>query len=164
MEAIKNAVFTACLCAILTSAVRLLSAERMKNELRLVCGLVMILCVAAQISGEDMSLSFTELSLADDSAYSELNDEFSQTVVAETKRNAERRLMTEITGQGVAVKKISIDCTLDEYNSVEARSACIYLSEDASADEVAAAKSTAAELLPDTEIEVICGEYGSYTD
>jgi hypothetical protein len=158
MGAIRNAVFTACLCAIITSAVRMISAERLKNELRLVCALVLIICIAVQLKGEDMKLSISELNLSDDSDYAQLSEDFSQAVVLETQHSLERTVKEKLTGQGIEVKKIGIDCTLDEYNSVEAARACIYLSEDAQPADIKAAESAAALLLPETEIEVICGD------
>lgn len=157
MESIKNAVFTACLCAILTSAVQLLSAERMKKEMRLICGLVLVICIAAQISGENMELSLSAPVMENDAEYEQLNEDYRQTILDETRRNIEDAVMEKLNEQGIAAEKISIVCTLDEYNSVEAEKACIYLDESASDSDISAAENAAALLLPDTEIEAVRG-------
>lgn len=158
MEGLKNAVFTACLCAVLTSAVQLLSAERMKKEMRLVCGLVLIVCIASQISGEDMRLSLSSPELEDDASYERLSEDYEQTVLAETENNLEKKILEELNGQGIAAEKVGIVCTLDEYNSVEAKKARIYLAAEASEEQISAAESAAALLLPGTEIEVKINE------
>jgi hypothetical protein len=154
MEEIKNAVFTACLCAILMSAVQLLSAERMKKELRLVCGLTLIVCIAAQISGENMKLSLSSPSLSESSDYRRLSSEYEQTVIAETRSNLEKQVMQKLRDIGIAAEKVSIDCSLNEYNSVEVGGACIYLPDGAQASDAESAEKAAEELFEDGEIEV----------
>jgi hypothetical protein len=155
MEMLKNAIFTACLCAILSSAVQMLSAERMKKEIRFVCGLVMIVCTAAQLSG--MKLSLSETDFLESYEYERMKTEFSESVTAQTAESLEESLKAQLedeTGLSGLVKKISIDCTLDEYNSVSAQTACIYLDEGATAENVRDVMSAAEKLLPETEIYV----------
>lgn len=155
MEAVKNAVFTACLTAILISAVQTLSPAVMKKELRLVCGLVLIICVAAQISGSDFNLDISVGGLSDNADYLSLNKSFEQTLIEETEDSLEKSILEKLSENGIFAKKVSIVCSLDEYNCVKADRACIYLPPQSDDQKRSYAENLLKELLPETETEVI---------
>ena len=154
MEAVKNAIFTACFCAVLASAVKMISTERMKNEMRLVCALLIIICAASQFVGampvlEDISENFDR-----SEEYERLIDEYGKTVTEQTDRALEQALEEQLARRGINVTRAVIDCTTDEYNYIKAVSAVIYISEG----DADAVKAAASELLGDAQIEVISDE------
>ncbi len=154
MEAVKNAVFTACLCAVLASAVRMISPERMKNEIRLVSALLIMICAASQIMSVRPELEELTLSFKDDSAYERLLEEYSSEIGDETKNALESAVMNELISRGVDVTEVVIECSADEYNYIKADSAKIYIS----SNDTESAETAARELLPGADIEVISDE------
>ncbi|MCD7740903.1 MAG: hypothetical protein LUI06_01680 [Ruminococcus sp.] len=153
MELAKNVIYTACLCAVLTSIVKIFSSSSMKNQLQLVCTLVLIICVAAQITHSKINISSDELSLAEDN-YSQLSEQYEQSVIEQTRTSLESRLYEELFSVGIDANEISIVCTLDEYNGVVAESACVYLSSSIYDEQCDAARKTAENLLG-CEVEVV---------
>lgn len=155
MDAIHNVLFTACLCAMLTAAVQMFSAERMKREMRIVCGLVFILCVFTQISGNDMSLSLSGYDFINDGEYADMEQSFDETVLSETKRNIEKNIIRELEKKKIYPEKISIDCTLTEYNLIEVNKTSLFFSKAAGENVADEAENILNLILPDTDVEVI---------
>lgn len=154
MEAVKNAVFTACLCAVLASAVRMISPERMKNEIRLVSALLIMICAASQVMSARPELEELTLSFEDSSAYEAILEEYSENIGNETKAALESVVFNELISRGIAVREVVIECSADEYNYIKADSAKIYIS----SNDIKNAEAAAKELLPGADIEVISDE------
>lgn len=159
MEGLKNAVFTACLCAVLICAVRMCSPEKMKKELKAICGLVLIICAASSFTDGRIKITAESADFAGDKEYGELTEAFRESALEETKKSVESRLLSALEEEEINVRDVCIVCTFDEYNCVEVTSAEIYLSsEDFSADEAEKAADIISSMLPETEIGVMISD------
>ncbi|CDA73173.1 unknown [Ruminococcus sp. CAG:579] len=151
METLKNAVLTACLCAILTSAVQLLSAEKMKREMGLVCGLTLAVCMFASLFGGGMDISLGASPFADDP---ERGADYENMVIAESESTAEQALAAQLKDKGFDVAAVGIVCSLGEYNQIKAERVEITLTENSEPESVSQAEQTVRGLIPEAVIEV----------
>lgn len=152
MEMIKNLMFTACLCAVLSAGAQMLTPKKMKKEMSLICTLVLILSAAAGISGSRISALDSLLSY---DAPAGKRSQYEAGVLEQTRKSIEDRLFAALHEKNIFPERLVIDCSLDEYNYVRAERAVIYISAES---DITSAEQAAAELLPDSRIEVIVNE------
>lgn len=156
MEILKSLMFTACMCAVLSAGVQMLTPQKMKKEMALICTLVLILSAAAGLSKSRIR-ALDDLLSSGDRRVTRL--EYEASVLEQTRKSIEDRLIKALHDKDIFPEKLVIECSLDEYNYVRAERAVIYLSPNMSlSGEAALAEQAAAEFLPDCRIEVIVNE------
>lgn len=157
MDAVRNIIFTACLCAVISAMVQMISPERMKKELGLICSLVLIICIAAQIAGTKININ-KSFSIEDNSDYQELSEEYNQMILEQSESSIESGVSDALADEEIYPEKIIIVCTLDEYNYVKTDKAYVYLSKDDYEEKAEKVQVVLDELLPESETEVICSD------
>ena len=146
MNRLSDVIYAVCICAVLNSAVRLLSPEKFAKEIRVICTLLLVLCTAAKISPGfkvDAGGVFDSYEKTD----------YANIVLEDTEKALEDRLVQKLKEAGIQGAAVGIDCTLDEYNYVAAARVRITLAKD-EAEARGIALETAKELFPEAETEV----------
>ena len=113
MEMIKNAVVTACITAMISAVVMTIAPENRKCELRLICTLVLISCVAAGFVGADLDLSDTKLP---DSR--SLSFDYESMLLTQSRESLEARVTENLTKAGFSPKLVCIEVGFDQYNYI----------------------------------------------
>ncbi len=165
MEQIRGLIFAVCMCAVLNAGVRLLSPDKLQKEMRIICTLMLIICMAAALSSlMPFSGGFTidvgELISKENSR----QNDYADSVLAETERALADELTEKLSELGIDNAEVGIVCAIDEYNYVRAERVTIHLhggedgcdgcDENERRTALEAAEAVVSELFPDAETEV----------
>lgn len=158
MYEIREIIFTACMCAVIGTAAKLLTPSKFCREMRLICTLLLVICIAARVS-RGFKLDLSSIFTTDDTRRAE----YAQTVLSDTENALAARLSERLTELGINDAETRIVCTYDEYNYVRAEKVYIHLH---TADEstIPTAKNAAAELFPGCETEVTAYERNEHNE
>ena len=146
MNRVSDLIYSVCICAVLNSAVRLLSPEKFAKEIRVICTLLLVLCTAAKICPGFKIDAGSALRSYEKKDYTSI-------VIEDTKIALKDRLLRCLKEKGIQGASVGIDCTLDEYNYVAAERVRITLPAESAAQRELALE-TAKELFPEAETEV----------
>lgn len=145
---LKELIFTLCLCGILNSGVKLLAPGKMQKEMNLICTLVLIVCIAARLSGDKVDMEYDASKFHSDSDYS-------AAVLEQTQSSLTGRLDDALAENGILADEIGIICGYDEYNYIRAEQVHVTLAPDSSDSDVDTAKNILTEMFPDSLNEVM---------
>ena len=146
MQQIKELIYAVCICAVINSAIRLISPEKFVKEIRIICTLMLILCTAAKAAPGFKIDADSLLPAAEEKKFGDL-------VLEDTEKALEEKLLDRLVKEGIENVDVGIDCTLDEYNYVTAERVCITLAEEDEESKELVMKM-AKELFPKAETEV----------
>ncbi|MBQ1538373.1 MAG: hypothetical protein IIZ73_08680 [Ruminococcus sp.] len=118
MEMIRNALFTACITAMISAVVMTIAPANRKRELRLICTLVLISCLAAGLAGKDTALSLPKL--GDRQTWL---SEYDDMLLSQSRSSMERSLTESLKKAGFSPKLVSIEVAFDQYNYIRAERA-----------------------------------------
>ncbi len=122
MEMIKNAIFTACITAMISAVVMMIAPENRRRELRLICTLVLISCVAAGFAGGGIDIS--GLPLPDSRS---LRFDYDSMLLSQSRDAVERQLTENLTKAGFSPRLVCIEVSFDQYNYIITDSADIFI-------------------------------------
>ena len=148
MEQIREMIFTVCMCAMLNAGIRLLSPDKLQKEVRIVCTLMLILCMAARTLG-----GFRIDTEAFFSSGCERQSRYTEDVLTDTEEALISELESRLEHLGINNARVGIVCTFDEYNYIRADKVFVRLPVY-SEEDLQLAQNAAKELFPEAETEV----------
>ncbi|MBP3272121.1 MAG: hypothetical protein J6M17_07835 [Ruminococcus sp.] len=115
MNYFRETMFICCICAVLSSAVRMISPDKLKKEMNLICTLLIIVCTASSFAGYRINLNEKKL-------YSERDRtaDYNNIILEQTAESMKQELEHELKSKDITVHELVIDCSYDEYNYIKA--------------------------------------------
>ena len=129
---LRNAVFTACVTAMISAAVMTLAPDGRKRELRFICTLVLISSLAAGVLGSGKAVSAS----LDLPTTGELEFSYENMLLTRSRVSIEREVTERLKAEGYEVQLVSIDVSFDEYNYIKTDRVGVVLGQLAEENEV----------------------------
>ncbi|MBR1724745.1 MAG: hypothetical protein IJ723_06995 [Ruminococcus sp.] len=123
MELVRNAIFTACITAMISAAVMMIAPDNRRRELRLICTLVLISCIMSGILGTDLEIHDVALPQSQS-----LEFDYERMLLTQSRMNMETQVTKKLTDIGLSARLVCIEVGLDQYNYIKPERAEVYIS------------------------------------
>lgn len=120
MEMIKTALMTACITALISSAVMMAAPAKRKGELRLICTLVLICSIASVIAG-------TDIPVPDIDSTHTLQFDYQEMLLTQSRTAIEYQISEKLAESGHPPSLVCIEADFDQYNYIITTRADIYI-------------------------------------
>lgn len=154
MNILKTSIFVACIIGIISCLADIAAPKgTMKNQIKIITSLILILAVFTPFMGEEFDIDFKSLEkLTDTEKYQSMTEDFKDMYIGMTAEKMEEEIKRLIKEQNVDIEKVVIDSDYDEYNSLEVRKVTVY-AESLTENEKETINRVIGENLPEAEIE-----------
>ncbi len=148
MELLKSAILTASIIGIISLIADFAApGEALKKQLKTIITMILILGLFTPFLGSGFRINLDGGSaLSDNNVFKKMDGDIQDYYISDTQENLERAVKQELERQGIEVEKISIHCSLAEYNSIEITETEITVAAGTDTDYAAEAAQS---LLPD---------------
>ncbi|MDO4944110.1 MAG: hypothetical protein Q4E74_02795 [Ruminococcus sp.] len=163
MDAVKTAIFTACIMGVISMLADIAAPEgSSKNQLNIILGIITLLAVMTPFTDGGFRLSLDEFSFDEQSAYYDRKLEYStdNAILDSACDRYEEYFMEKLNSNDIKVSRIDFQMSINE-DEISADKAVIYLSDYSQQD---AADSLIKEDLPQIETEYISEEQNEIRD
>lgn len=163
MDAVKTAIFTACIMGIISMLADIAAPEgSSKNQLNIILGIITLLAVMTPFTDSGFRLSLDEFSLDEQSAYYDRQLEYSadNAIIDSACTRYEEYFIEKLNSNDIEVNAIDFQMSIND-DEISADKAVIYLTDSSQQD---AADSLIKEDLPQLETEYISEEQNEIRD
>lgn len=163
MDAVKTAIFTACIMGIISMLADIAAPEgSSKNQLNIMLGIITLLAVMTPFTDSGFRLSLDEFSLDGQSAYYDRQLEYSadNAIIDSACTRYEEYFIEKLNSNDIEVNAIDFQMSIND-DEISADKAVIYLADISQQD---AADSLIKEDLPQLETEYISEEQNEIRD
>lgn len=163
MDAVKTAIFTACIMGIISMLADIAAPEgSSKNQLNIILGIITLLAVMTPFTDSGFRLSLDEFSLDEQSAYYDRQLEYSadNAIIDSACTRYEEYFIEKLNSNDIEVNAIDFQMSIND-DEISADKAVIYLADISQQD---AADSLIKEDLPQLETEYISEEQNEIRD
>lgn len=152
MGTVKAVILIACVIGIVSAYFEIAAPEgSLKKQLNVLLGLVTLLAVITPFAGSGFKVSFDDFRFNDNDILSEekITDEAESLAVEKAEKKVEEYFQSKLNKNGIEIKEITADLTVNENGEVEISSIKINI---VSSDDKDKTESLIREDLKDTEI------------
>lgn len=126
MEGLKSAILSICAVSMLVCVIEwLVSGTRLKNQVKFLLRVILIVTVFAAFVGGLSGLDFPELPDMDESDISYAESAYKQEFIRQTEANIDSVLAQQLEAAGVGFSKIETNVNISETNSISISSVTV---------------------------------------